>query len=86
MAVICSICGKERSFWFRKKFKKFNGRWYCLSCAEKVKREDFCQKIKPYIEEGLVKEIYYNQMYSICNLANQTYGVFVYGLESFCAL
>ncbi len=82
----CASCGKEKPIFKKSGFEIFGGELFCDECVERVKREEFCRNIKPYIDLGLVKEFYYNQYFSICNLANQVYGLILYDMKPFAGL
>lgn len=79
MAVCCADCSKKKPFLFGRTFRTWQDRVYCETCLEQAKREAFCRELKPFTDAGLVKEVYYNQYYSICNLANAAYGLMFYG-------
>ena len=48
-----------------------------------MKFEEFYPKYKPLVEEGLIKEIYYNDKESICRFGN-VYALFNYQYKDIC--
>lgn len=86
MAKTCVSCGKKKRLLTGADFERIEEKDYCGACAEQYKREAFCWAMAPFIDEALACEVYYNQYFSICCLADTVYGLFLYGAPTLSAV
>ena len=86
MATTCVSCGKKKRLLTGADFERIEEKDYCGACAERFKREAFRRAMAPFIDEALVSEVYYNQYFSICCLADTVYGLFLYGAPTLSAV